>query len=226
MSLTFGCSLEDGNKIPDFEALDEISKIMRPFVLPSPNTSRLPPILCGFQFCPCHTIGASRLFPVQHIPSWILYLSYESLTQIAGKVSERIKNEPMDFVGIALKLECFRAIRNIPRSRKCKPERFLNKDGSVRDSPILSLTFDADKRICPGRHLVYSIIFGVTSSAFPVFNVTKAKDEDGNENPVKVRYLIFAESVSRSRFSLITASWRRIGFKTSRKVRVFHSSER
>ena len=87
-------------------------------------------------------------------------------------------------------LRCFRAILHDPEAYpepdEFKPERFLNEDGSVRDDPALSFEFGAGKRICPGRHLVEAIIFIVTSSILSVFNVTKAKDENGNEIPVKV----------------------------------------
>jgi cytochrome P450 len=72
-----------------------------------------------------------------------------------------------------------------PDPEDFKPERFLNKDGSVRDDPTLSLVFGIGKRICPGRHFVDATIFILTSSVLSVFNVTKAKDEDGNEIPVK-----------------------------------------
>jgi hypothetical protein len=58
--------------------------------------------------------------------------------------------------------------------------------GAVRDDQMLSLVFGIGKRICPGRHLVDSIIFIVTSSILSIFNVTKAKDENGNEIPVRV----------------------------------------
>jgi cytochrome P450 len=73
-----------------------------------------------------------------------------------------------------------------PDPEEFKPERFLNEDGSVREDPALSLAFGVGKRICPGRHLVDSTVFIVTSSVLSVFNVTKAKDKDGNEIPVKV----------------------------------------
>ena len=66
------------------------------------------------------------------------------------------------------------------------PERFLNEDGTVRDDPMLSLVFGVGKRICPGRHLVEATIFIVASSVLSVFNVTKARDENGNEIPVKI----------------------------------------
>jgi len=73
-----------------------------------------------------------------------------------------------------------------PEPDKFKPERFLNKDGTVRDDPALALAFGIGKRICPGRHLVEATIFIVASSILSVFNVMKAKDENGNEIPVKV----------------------------------------
>jgi len=46
------------------------------------------------------------------------------------------------------------------------------------------LVFGIGKRICPGRHFVNATIFIVTSSVLSVFDVTKAKDENGHEIPV------------------------------------------
>ena len=87
-------------------------------------------------------------------------------------------------------MRCFRAVLHDPEAYpepdKFKPERFLDEDGTVRDDPMLSLVFGAGKRICPGRHLVEATLFIVASSILSVFNVTKAKDENGNEIPVKV----------------------------------------
>ena len=87
-------------------------------------------------------------------------------------------------------MRCFRAVLHDPEAYpepdKFKPERFLNEDGTVRDDPMLSLVFGIGKRICPGRHLVEATLFIVASSILSVFNVTKAKDENGNEIPVKV----------------------------------------
>ena len=87
-------------------------------------------------------------------------------------------------------MRSFRAILHDPEAYpepdKFKPERFLNEDGTVRDDPILSLVFGIGKRICPGRHLVEATIFIVASSILSVFNVTNARDENGNDIPVKV----------------------------------------
>ncbi|KAF8498603.1 cytochrome P450 [Russula emetica] len=71
-----------------------------------------------------------------------------------------------------------------PEPEEFKPERFLKEDGSVQDDPTLSLVFGIGKRICPGRHFVNATIFIVTSSVLSVFDVTKAKDENGHEIPV------------------------------------------
>jgi len=73
-----------------------------------------------------------------------------------------------------------------------KPERFLNEDGSVKDDPTLALAFGAGKRICPGRHIVDATLFIVASSVLSAFNVTKAKDENGNEIPVKAEVTVLS----------------------------------
>ena len=87
-------------------------------------------------------------------------------------------------------LRCLRAILHDPEAypdpEEFKPERFLKEDGSVRDDPALSLVFGVGKRICPGRHLVNATVFIVACSVLSVFNVSKAKDKNGNEIPVNI----------------------------------------
>ncbi len=91
-------------------------------------------------------------------------------------------------------LRHFRAILHDPETypdpEEFKPERFLNEDGSVRDDPTLALAFGAGRRICPGRHIVDATLFIVASSVLSAFNVTKAKDENGNEIPVKAEVTV------------------------------------
>jgi cytochrome P450 len=72
-----------------------------------------------------------------------------------------------------------------PDPEEFKPERFLDKDGSFGDDPRIALAFGAGKRICPARHFVDATVFIVASSVLSVFSVTKAKDENGHEIPVK-----------------------------------------
>ncbi|KAH8984171.1 cytochrome P450 [Lactarius hatsudake] len=52
-----------------------------------------------------------------------------------------------------------------PDPEAFNPDRFLNEDGTFRDDPMISLAF-------------------VTASVLSVFNVTKARDGNGNEIPV------------------------------------------
>jgi cytochrome P450 len=71
-----------------------------------------------------------------------------------------------------------------PDPETFNPERFLDKDGRFRDDPTISLAFGGGKRICPGRHLVDAALFIVTVSVLSLFDVTKARDENGHEIPV------------------------------------------
>jgi hypothetical protein len=66
------------------------------------SISKSPPILCGFRLHPCYVGNSSQLFSVRHIPSWVPYLSYEPLARTVRKLSERTKNEPIEFVKNAL----------------------------------------------------------------------------------------------------------------------------
>ncbi|KAH8994455.1 cytochrome P450 [Lactarius akahatsu] len=73
-----------------------------------------------------------------------------------------------------------------PDPEAFNPDRFLNEDGTFRDDPMIPLAFGAGRRICPARHFVDTTLFIVTASVLSVFNVTKAKDKDGNDIPVAV----------------------------------------
>ncbi|KAI9448690.1 cytochrome P450 [Lactarius psammicola] len=73
-----------------------------------------------------------------------------------------------------------------PDPEAFKPERFINEDRTLRDDPVISMAFGVGKRVCPGRHFVDSTIFIVASSVLSVFDVMKAKDENGREIPVNV----------------------------------------
>lgn len=66
-----------------------------------------------------------------------------------------------------------------PEPDAFKPERFLDKEGNLRDDPILSSTWGYGRRICPGRHLAEMTLFIVAASLFSVFNIEKGKDHAG-----------------------------------------------
>ena len=100
------------------------------------------------------------------------------------------------FLLLDVYLRCFRAILHDPDAypdpEEFKPERFLNEDGGVKDDPMLALAFGAGKRICPARQIVDATLFIVASSVLSAFNVMKAKDEDGNEIPVKAEVTVLS----------------------------------
>ena len=99
MSLTFGYDLKDGDKI--LEASNQLASIVRPLTVPVRGALvNLLPFRAGFNFNLVY--GASWLSSVCHIPSWVPYFSYKPLVQRCRKVSERMKNEPIEFVKNAL----------------------------------------------------------------------------------------------------------------------------
>jgi cytochrome P450 len=82
MSLTYGYNLKTGDKI--LEAPLQVTKIMSKLVLPGAALVNHLPFL-------------------RHIPSWVPYLSYEPLARMVRKLSQRVRNEPIDFVKNALR---------------------------------------------------------------------------------------------------------------------------
>ncbi|KAH9994265.1 cytochrome P450 [Russula vinacea] len=81
MSLTYGYDLKDGDKI--LEAPHQIAKTLTPLLLPE-------------------AVLVNHLPFLRHIPSWVPYFSYEPFARIVRKLSERVRNEPIDFVKNAL----------------------------------------------------------------------------------------------------------------------------
>ncbi|KAL4256194.1 cytochrome P450 family protein [Pleurotus pulmonarius] len=61
------------------------------------------------------------------------------------------------------------------------PDRFLPKSLGGNEEPHLGATFGFGRRICPGRHLATASIWIAVATIFATVNITKAKDEYGNE---------------------------------------------
>jgi len=60
------------------------------------------------------------------------------------------------------------------------PSRFLTEAGQVNDdNPVL--TFGFGRRLCPGRHLAERSVWAMMVSVLAVFDISKAKDDDGKE---------------------------------------------
>jgi hypothetical protein len=96
MALTYGYDLKDGDKI--LEAPAQIHELLSPLLLPGATLVNHLPFRAIIRFYPCHTTSVSQLFSVRHIPSWVPYFSYEPFARVVRKLSQRIRNEPLDFV--------------------------------------------------------------------------------------------------------------------------------
>jgi len=71
--------------------------------------------------------------------------------------------------------------KTYPDPEKFYPDRFIKK-GEI-DSDVLSpskIAFGFGRRICPGRYLSDNSLFITIASTLHVFNITPAKDENGN----------------------------------------------
>ncbi|KAI0315784.1 cytochrome P450 [Amylostereum chailletii] len=68
------------------------------------------------------------------------------------------------------------------------PERFLNPDGTLNDDDVQAV-FGYSRRICSGMHLAKSSVWLAIASILALFDITKAKDEQGNDIPVSVGYI-------------------------------------
>ncbi|KAJ7596429.1 cytochrome P450 [Mycena floridula] len=67
------------------------------------------------------------------------------------------------------------------------PDRFFDPDGTLNDDDVI-FTFGFGRRICVGRHLAQATMFLAIASFLSMFNITKAKDVNGNDVPVVERY--------------------------------------
>jgi len=74
-----------------------------------------------------------------------------------------------------------------PQPESFLPERFINEDGQLNDNDLI-LTFGFGRRICPGRHMASATVWLMIATVLSTFNITKAKDADGNEIPVNDDY--------------------------------------
>ncbi|KAF8576736.1 cytochrome P450 [Ramaria rubella] len=70
-----------------------------------------------------------------------------------------------------------------PDTDKFIPERFLAP--GVKDA---NAAFGFGRRICPGRYMADNSVFIAVASVLKAFNITPARDVDGNEIPVKAAF--------------------------------------
>ncbi|KAF5385248.1 hypothetical protein D9615_001132 [Tricholomella constricta] len=74
-----------------------------------------------------------------------------------------------------------------PQPDLFRPERFIKEDGQINDDDLI-LTFGFGRRMCPGRHMAEATIWLTIVTVLSTFNITKAKDSDGNDIPVDDDY--------------------------------------
>ncbi|ESK81499.1 cytochrome p450 [Moniliophthora roreri MCA 2997] len=59
------------------------------------------------------------------------------------------------------------------------PERFITEEGVCNDDDV-NFIFGFGRRICPGRYLAIATVWRAMVSILSTFDITKAKDENGN----------------------------------------------
>jgi hypothetical protein len=100
MSVAYGYDLKGGDKI--LEAPVQASKLMSRLVLPGRALVNYLPFRAVLNLVLAILVTPHSFLSVRYIPSCVPYFSYEPLVRIGRKLSERIKNEPIDFVKNAL----------------------------------------------------------------------------------------------------------------------------
>ncbi|TFK65534.1 cytochrome P450 [Pluteus cervinus] len=68
-----------------------------------------------------------------------------------------------------------------PDPEEFRPERFLNSDGTLKPGTDRPYAFGFGRRVCPGRLLAADSIWIPLAQVITMFNITKAKDEYGND---------------------------------------------
>ncbi|KAJ8508596.1 hypothetical protein ONZ45_g9144 [Pleurotus djamor] len=77
----------------------------------------------------------------------------------------------------------FRDESLFPNPDEFRPERFITPDGDLdmKLADIVDMSFGFGRRICPGRFYAKDTLWMWMTSTLSVFNIRKAKDDNGNE---------------------------------------------
>ena len=95
MSLTYGYDLNDGDEF--MEAPAQAIELMSPLFLPGAVLVNYLPF-CTVPYFITPMLASHSFFTVRRIHSWVPFINYEPLIQKGKKLSEIIKNGPIDFV--------------------------------------------------------------------------------------------------------------------------------
>ena len=100
MSVTYDYNLKIGDKI--LEAPVQVLKMMSQLTLPGRALVNQLSFRTVLNFVLSVMAMPHSFYSVRYIPSWVPYFSYEPLVRIGRTMSERIRNEPINFVKDAL----------------------------------------------------------------------------------------------------------------------------
>lgn len=76
-----------------------------------------------------------------------------------------------------------------------RPERFIKDDGTLIDDNM-SYVFGFGRRICPGKLIADAVLWLMITSVLATFNISKAKDEEGNVIDVDAGTNRFTDAVT------------------------------
>ncbi|KAM6489427.1 Cytochrome P450, partial [Amanita muscaria] len=76
-----------------------------------------------------------------------------------------------------------------------KPERFIKDNGMLTDDNV-SYMFGFGRRTCPGKYMADMVVWLVIASVLAMFNISKARDENGNEIKVNADVDAFTDAVT------------------------------
>ncbi|KAI0059643.1 cytochrome P450 [Artomyces pyxidatus] len=74
-----------------------------------------------------------------------------------------------------------------PDPESFKPDRFLTPDGTLNKDEV-QVAFGLGRRNCVGMHMANATLWIMMASLLATFDISKAKDEHGNEIPVDLAY--------------------------------------
>jgi hypothetical protein len=99
MSLTYGYDPKEGDDM--IATPVQAAEIISPLLLPGAALVNHFPF-CAVIYCILPMLVRLRSFSVKHVPSWVPWLSYEPLGKKVRVLSEKMRNDPINFVKNAM----------------------------------------------------------------------------------------------------------------------------
>ena len=101
MSLAYGYDLEDGDDFmtAPIQATEIVSRVVLPGTV---LVNHLPFCAFPYSIVPMMLVPCLTALSVRRIQSWVPFLNYEPLIRKGKELSDKIRNEPIDFVKNAM----------------------------------------------------------------------------------------------------------------------------